>query len=54
MPLAQTLKGENGTEFIPKEIYLLSGSGTDKLTPLLDEKKGNYNGPYIAAGLSFL
>ena len=46
LPLAKTLKGENGTEFIPLEIYLLSGSGTDKLVPLLDESNVSYNGPF--------
>lgn len=46
LPLAKTLKGENGTEFLPREIYLLSGSGTDKLTELLDQENVEYNGPF--------
>lgn len=46
LPLAKTLKGENGTEFLPREIYLLSGSGTDKLTELLNQENVEYNGPF--------
>ena len=46
LPLAQTLKGENNTSYVPAEIYLLSGSGTDKLTPLLDQRNVSYNGPF--------
>ena len=46
VPLARTLHGECGTQFIPKGIYLLSGTGTDKLTVLLDEYKVEYTGPF--------
>ncbi|MCR5218633.1 UDP-N-acetylmuramoyl-L-alanine--D-glutamate ligase [Treponema sp.] len=46
LPLAKTLNGENSTEYIPLEIYLLSGTGTDKLTSLLDERKIKYSGPF--------
>ena len=46
VPLARTLMGESGTKYLPKEIYLLSGTGTDKLTPLLDKAKVQYNGPF--------
>ena len=44
--LARTLAGENGTAYLPKEIYLLSGTCTDKLTPLLDSRHVSYNGPF--------
>lgn len=46
LPLAKTLHGENSTKYLPKEIYLLSGTGTDKLIPLLDERKIKYTGPF--------
>lgn len=46
LPLAMCLNGENGTEYKPQSIYLLSGTGTDKLTPLLDERKVEYEGPF--------
>lgn len=45
-PLAKCLAGECGTQWLPKEIYLLAGTGTDKLTSLLDSRKVNYNGPF--------
>lgn len=31
---------------IPKSIYLLKGTGTDKMLPILDDEKIKYNGPY--------
>ncbi|MBP5251969.1 MAG: UDP-N-acetylmuramoyl-L-alanine--D-glutamate ligase [Treponema sp.] len=46
LPLARTLNGESGTKFPPEEIYLLSGTGTDKLVPLLDERGVKYEGPF--------
>ncbi len=46
-PLAINLnelsKGDNPTVI---SIWLLKGTGTDKLIPLLDERKVAYNGPY--------
>jgi UDP-N-acetylmuramoylalanine--D-glutamate ligase len=41
--LEESTKGENPSVV---SIWLLKGTGTDKLTPLLDEKKVSYNGPY--------
>lgn len=46
LPLAKTLHGENGAKYLPKEIYLLSGTGTEKLIPLLDSYHIKYNGPF--------
>lgn len=46
LPLAQTLSGENGSKYHAKDIYLLEGSGTDKLTFLLDARRIVYFGPY--------
>lgn len=46
IPLARTLMGDSGTKYPPKEIYLLAGTGTDKLTDLLDKAKVQYNGPF--------
>lgn len=45
-PLAGTLNCECGTKFRPLAVYLLSGTGTDKLTPMLDAKKVPYEGPF--------
>jgi len=45
-PLAAVL-GCNDAAAIPvKALYLLAGTGTDKLTPLLDKENIIYNGPY--------
>jgi UDP-N-acetylmuramoylalanine--D-glutamate ligase len=46
LPLAGTLAGESGTSYIPREIYLLSGTGTDKLITLLDARHVKYEGPF--------
>lgn len=46
LPLAKCLAAENNTKFPPLEIYLLSGTGTDKLVPLLDARKVKYEGPF--------
>lgn len=45
-PLANTLEGKDGTKNLPKEIFALEGSGTDKLLDLTDTKKVHINGPY--------
>lgn len=45
-PLAKCLNAENSTQFPPYEIYLLSGTGTDKLAALLDERNVKYEGPF--------
>lgn len=45
-PLARTLSGEDGSKYHPRQIYLLEGSGTDKLIPLLDLGRVRYMGPY--------
>ena len=46
-PLIKTLtsKGDDGT-ILPKEIFLLSGTGTDKVLPDLDKAAVHYNGPF--------
>lgn len=46
LPLARTLHGECGTKFPPLGIYLVSGTGTDKLTGMLDERGVEYEGPF--------
>ncbi|MBR1911070.1 MAG: UDP-N-acetylmuramoyl-L-alanine--D-glutamate ligase, partial [Treponema sp.] len=46
LPLAQTLSGENGSKYHAKDIFLLEGTGTDKLTFLLDARHIVYFGPY--------
>lgn len=46
LPLARCLDPENNTKFPPYEIYLLSGSGTDKLVSMLDERGVKYEGPF--------
>ncbi len=45
-PLARTLSGEDGSKYQPRQLYLLEGSGTDKLIPLLDLGRVRYMGPY--------
>ena len=45
-PLARTLSGEDGSKFRVQQIYLLEGSGTEKLRPLLDLGRIGYMGPY--------
>lgn len=45
-PLASTIAGFGGTEFIPYETYFLSGTGTEKITPFLDKNKISYEGPF--------
>ena len=44
------MTGHKGKEFIPLKLYLLSGTGTDKLTDMLDQKLVNYSGPYDSLG----
>ena len=46
LPLAKCLDGEDGSKFKPLEIYLLGGTGTDKLIPLLNERRIKYLGPF--------
>lgn len=46
LPYAKTLSGEDGSKYKPLELYLLAGTGTKKLTPLLDERKIQYQGPF--------
>ena len=46
LPLARCLDPENNTKFPPYEIYLLSGTGTDKLVSMLDERGVKYEGPF--------
>jgi len=43
-PMANTLCKKDGTE--PKQIFLLEGTGTQKLTKLLEEKNCSYRGPF--------
>lgn len=52
-PLAETLKqkgsldSKNENGIVPvKDIYFLSGTATDKITPELDNSKVSYNGPF--------
>ncbi len=47
-PLARTLSGEDGSKRQVKQLYLLEGSGTDKLIPLLDLGRVSYMGPYAS------
>lgn len=46
-PLIKTLTndGKDGT-ILPSKIFLLAGTGTDKLTPSLDSKGISYEGPF--------
>lgn len=46
LPLAKSLSSESLPDKSPLEIYLLSGSGTDKLIPLLEERNIKYSGPF--------
>lgn len=46
LPLAKCLNMEDGSHYKPFEIYLLAGTGTDKLIPLLKERNVNYYGPF--------
>ena len=45
-PLAAALDSKNPAATAPAALYLLAGSGTDKLLPLLKERGAAYNGPY--------
>ena len=45
-PLAAALDSKNPAATTPAALYLLAGSGTDKLLPLLKERGAAYNGPY--------
>ncbi|MFA6856674.1 MAG: UDP-N-acetylmuramoyl-L-alanine--D-glutamate ligase [Treponema sp.] len=44
--LAETLAGIKQDSIPVKSLYLLSGTATDKLMPLLNRKNVPYNGPY--------
>ena len=44
--LADTVASRESDHFKPTRIYLLSGSGTDKLVPLLQLKGVHYEGPF--------
>ncbi len=47
LPLAKCLDPAfNSRRFLPYEIYLLAGTGTDKLLPLLNERNIKYEGPF--------
>ncbi len=45
-PLAVTLAMENGARYRTKQVYLLAGTGTDKLVPLLNEHMVPFLGPF--------
>lgn len=45
-PLADTLNGTDGSAWKVKQLYLLEGSGTEKLLPLLDPARVSYLGPF--------
>ena len=45
-PLAATLNGTDGSRWRIRQLYLLEGSGTEKLLPLLDPARVNYLGPF--------
>ncbi|MBQ4237298.1 MAG: UDP-N-acetylmuramoyl-L-alanine--D-glutamate ligase [Treponema sp.] len=49
-PLYELMTGRKGRKYIPQKLYLLSGTGTDKLTAMLDQKLINYSGPYDSLG----
>ncbi|MBR6080023.1 MAG: UDP-N-acetylmuramoyl-L-alanine--D-glutamate ligase [Treponema sp.] len=49
-PLFELMAGRKGKKFVPQKLYLLSGTGTDKLTQMLDQKYINYSGPYDSLG----
>ena len=44
--LADTLSGKDSDELPPIQVYLLSGTGTDNLIPLLEERGVAYLGPF--------
>ncbi len=46
LPLARGLCGEDNSRYRAKQIYLLAGTGTDKLTFLLNARHLPYYGPY--------
>ena len=48
LPLAQALHGIDDGIIKPREIYLLEGTGTDKLRSLLDERHVAYRGPFAS------
>lgn len=45
-PLADLLCGKRDRSYLPKKVYLLAGTGTDKLISILNENHGRYSGPY--------
>ena len=45
-PLMEVLTSSATKKYRPRKIYLLAGTGTDKLLPLLDEKNIRYEGPF--------
>lgn len=48
-PLIKTLTSQgNDGVILPKQIFLLAGTGTDKLTPSLDQAGVKYKGPYTS------
>lgn len=49
-PLMELLSGEKGKKYVPTKIYLLSGTGTEKLIRMLDSQLVRYNGPYDSLG----
>lgn len=49
-PLADLICGAKGRENVPLKIYLLSGTGTDKLLGFLNSKGVRYSGPYDSLG----
>ena len=46
LPLARAISGEDGSSYKLKELYLLAGTGTDKLMTLLDARHIAYRGPF--------
>ena len=46
LPLARCLDPRRNRSEMPCETYLLSGSGTDRLIPLLNERHVKYEGPF--------
>ncbi|MCI5831119.1 MAG: UDP-N-acetylmuramoyl-L-alanine--D-glutamate ligase [Treponema sp.] len=51
IPLAKCLSREDGSRYKPVELYLLAGTGTDKLIPLLKEYNIKYQGPFDSLSL---
>ncbi len=45
-PLAATLNGTDGSKWKARQLYLLEGSGTDRLLPLLDPARVTIVGPF--------